>query len=174
MNIFYLDQRPDICARYHNDKHVIKMALESTQLLFLAYHDLASKQAAAGEQVTAYEGLPKVYKPAHANHPCGLWARDNGNNWWWLWSLAMCLCVEYTYRFKKVHACHEILNAMQLKPPLQSETNPEVITERPRCFGPFQEELAHIEDTLEAYREYYRRAKGHLNTYTRREPPKWL
>jgi hypothetical protein len=33
MNIFYLDKDPETCAQYHCDKHVVKMILETAQLL---------------------------------------------------------------------------------------------------------------------------------------------
>lgn len=33
MNIFYLDQNPQICASYHHDVHVRKMIIESAQIL---------------------------------------------------------------------------------------------------------------------------------------------
>ena len=33
MNIFYLDKDTTKCAKYHNDKHVVKMILETAQLL---------------------------------------------------------------------------------------------------------------------------------------------
>ena len=33
MNIFYLDSDPTKCAKYHNNKHVVKMILETAQLL---------------------------------------------------------------------------------------------------------------------------------------------
>ena len=33
VNIFILDENPKTCAEYHCDKHVIKMILESAQML---------------------------------------------------------------------------------------------------------------------------------------------
>ncbi len=33
MNIFFLDRDPQVCAVYHNDKHVVKMIVESAQML---------------------------------------------------------------------------------------------------------------------------------------------
>ena len=33
MNIFYLDTVPKNCAVYHNDKHVVKMIVETAQIL---------------------------------------------------------------------------------------------------------------------------------------------
>ena len=38
MNIFKLDENPFVCAKYHCDKHVPKMGLETTQLMNNAIH----------------------------------------------------------------------------------------------------------------------------------------
>ena len=37
MNIFYLHENPEICAEYHCDKHVVKMILETAQMLSTAH-----------------------------------------------------------------------------------------------------------------------------------------
>ena len=37
MNIFHLDKNPIKCALYHCDKHVVKMILETAQMLSTAY-----------------------------------------------------------------------------------------------------------------------------------------
>ena len=33
MNIFILDRDPKVCAQYHCDKHVVKMILETAQMI---------------------------------------------------------------------------------------------------------------------------------------------
>ena len=38
MNIFFLDWDTEKCAKYHCDKHVVKMILETAQLLCGAPH----------------------------------------------------------------------------------------------------------------------------------------
>ena len=40
MNIFFLDPDPATAASYHNDKHVVKMVLETAQMLSTAHHML--------------------------------------------------------------------------------------------------------------------------------------
>jgi hypothetical protein len=40
MNIFYLHNDPEECAKQHNDKHVVKMILEYAQLLSTAHRVL--------------------------------------------------------------------------------------------------------------------------------------
>jgi hypothetical protein len=65
MNIFVLDRDVKKCAEYHNDKHVVKMILETAQLLCGVHHMTES----------GYGDVP--YKLSHKNHPCSIWAREN-------------------------------------------------------------------------------------------------
>ncbi len=69
MNIFALDTDPVTCAQYHCDKHVIKMILESVQMLSTTCSIL---------------GAEAPYKPTHANHPCTKWVRESWENFGWL------------------------------------------------------------------------------------------
>ena len=59
MNIFVLDYDPELAAQMQCDKHVVKMVLESTQML---------------HTINAKHELPYTYKPTHMNHPCVKWA----------------------------------------------------------------------------------------------------
>ena len=38
MNIFYLDEDPVKSARAHGDKHIVKMPLETAQMLSTVWH----------------------------------------------------------------------------------------------------------------------------------------
>ena len=44
MNIFYLHENPERCAEMHCDKHVVKMILETAQLLSTAHHEIDGLQ----------------------------------------------------------------------------------------------------------------------------------
>ena len=46
MNIFYLSTNTDECARYHCDKHVVKMILETAQMLSTAHRVLDGDELA--------------------------------------------------------------------------------------------------------------------------------
>ena len=65
MNIFMLHQEPQIAAQYHCDKHVVKMILESAQLLCTALNEA---------------GVPMPYRVTHKNHPCSIWVRESRAN----------------------------------------------------------------------------------------------
>ena len=53
MNIFVLDNEVEKCAEYHCDKHVIKMILESAQMM---------------SAVVRLQGYDVGYKLTHKNH----------------------------------------------------------------------------------------------------------
>lgn len=86
MNIFILDDDIKKCSEYHCDQHVIKMILESVQILCTALYK---------------RGYSAPYKPTHQKHPCVLWAENSYDNFLWLKNLAKALNAEYKYRFDK-------------------------------------------------------------------------
>ena len=90
MNIFYLDKDPVKAAQVQYNKHVVKMILESAQMLCAAHHVLGSK-------------LDIPYKIAHKNHPCTIWTRECAANYSWLYQHMRALGYEYTKRYDKVH-----------------------------------------------------------------------
>ena len=107
MNIFVLDKDPKKCAEYHNDKHVVKMILETAQLLCGVHHMAESK-------------LDIPYRLSHKNHPCSIWARECIENYVWLCDLGMELCKEYTYRYGKRHKSQDIIEwCITNHPPLK-------------------------------------------------------
>ena len=91
MNIFYLDKDPVKAAKVQYNKHVVKMILESAQMLCTAHHCIMGEDA----------DVP--YKMAHKNHPSTVWARRSGQNYAWLYYHMMALGDEYTKRYGKKH-----------------------------------------------------------------------
>jgi hypothetical protein len=91
MNIFFLDENPTLSAQYHVDKHVVKMILETAQLLCSVHH-------------TTPQVTPQVpYKLSHKNHPCAVWARQSLSNYLYLCELGLELGKEYTHRLSLIH-----------------------------------------------------------------------
>ena len=84
MNIFVLSKNVKKCAAYHCDQHVIKMILESAQML---------------STVSSISGRKTEYKPAFRNHPCTKWVNNSLSNWLWLKSLAKELNNEFRSRY---------------------------------------------------------------------------
>ena len=102
MNIFVTDQCPIQSARNLPDKHIVKMPLETCQMLSIIYSDWYYGIG----QLHKLDGTP--YRTAHGafrKHPCTQWAAAEYWNLSWLISHGMALCDEYTARYNKVHAC---------------------------------------------------------------------
>ena len=93
MNIFYLHKNPETAAKLQYNKHVVKMILESAQMLCTAHHCYGDK-----DQV---ENVP--YKQAHLNHPSTVWTRRSKSTYMWLYDHMMALGDEYTKRYGKTH-----------------------------------------------------------------------
>ena len=90
MNIFYLDKCPVKAAKYQYNKHVVKMILESAQMLCTAHHHYD-------------ENTTVPYKKAHYNHPSTIWTRSDRYNYMWLYDHMIALGDEYTRRYGKKH-----------------------------------------------------------------------
>jgi hypothetical protein len=92
MNIFVLDLDPMKSARMLHNKHVVKMCLETAQMLCSAFPK--------GEA---------PYKRTHYNHPCTVWSRESEENYKWLLQHGLALCAEYTYRYDRRHKCLDVI-----------------------------------------------------------------
>jgi len=142
MNIFYLSEDPKKAATMMYNKHVVKMILESAQLLCTAH--LISDGPDAN--------VP--YKATHKNHPSAIWARESTSNYTWLYKHMLALGEEYTKRYGKIHLtilkCSGVLN----KAP-KNVTKAE-FTPMPQCM-PDQYKVDG--NSVEAYWNYYEAEK---------------
>ena len=158
MNIFYLDRDPVIAAQMSCDKHVVKMILESAQMLSTAHRVLD------GDEYADKVGL---YKMAHKNHPSTIWVRSSYQHYKWLYDHMVALIREYTYRYGKHHATERLLTPLSEYPqaiPVGDYTNP------PQCMP----EVCKGEDTVLAYQNYYIIEKSGFARWTKREIPTWF
>ena len=155
MNIFVLDRDVRKCAEYHNDKHVVKMILESAQLLCGVHHMV--------EQNT--DEVP--YRLSHKNHPCSIWARENISNYLWLCELGLELCKEYSYRYEKRHKSQDVIEWCLTNPPSLPE---EDFTEPPKAMP----EEYKVDDVVQSYRNYYLGDKKYFSKWKKREVPYWF
>jgi hypothetical protein len=131
MNIFILDKNPVRAARYHCDKHVSKMILESAQMLS-----------------TVLDG---PYKPTHQNHPCTKWIAESQANAEWVVSLAWNLNAEWRERYghNRHHKSWNVIRDMEDKIAVlpNSKRTPFVLAMPDEFRG---------DDPVESYRNYYR------------------
>ncbi len=153
MNIFVLDFNIEKCARYHCDQHVVKMILESAQIVCTALNE---------------KGFTTPYRSTHVKHPCVLWAGTSFANLQWLKRLARALNREYRYRYRR-SGDHSSLAVIDQIEDFTFESEgltdfPQVMPERYRVPG----------DTVQAYRNFYVAEKLRFARWTRRKRPVWI
>lgn len=159
MNIFYLDSDPETCAKWHNDKHTVKMILESHQLLCTAHRVLDGDD---------YADSFGFYKATHKNHPSAKWVRESVANYRWLHDLLTALHDEYTYRYGKIHKSKRLLEPLLIHPKNIPTDTP--FTQPPQAMPYYCKRV----DSIEAYRVYYMTEKLHLASWKNRDVPPWF
>lgn len=152
MNIFILDSNIKHCAEFHADKHIIKMILESAQMLSTACR---------------LSGIDAGYKSTHKNHPCTKWVRESLSNWLWLKLLNKELNNEYRYRYNKSvnHKSYDVILSLPL-PNIPDKG----LTQFPQAMP---NEYKNSNPII-AYRKYYIGEKQHFANWTKREIPYWF
>jgi hypothetical protein len=155
MNIFILDWDVKKCAEYHVDKHVVKMILETAQLLCGVHH--------MTPQVT-----PQVpYKLSHKNHPCAIWSRESLSNYLYLCELGLELCKEYTYRYNKRHKSQDVIEWCLVNlPNIEDKGFTEPAKAMPDEYK--------VKSVVESYRNYYCGEKNGFASWKYRDTPEWF
>lgn len=146
MNIFYVHKDPCVAAKMLCDKHVVKMTLETAQIL------------------STVCGGP--YKPTHQHHPSVVWAKSNIV---WVHNHFVALLIEYKFRYGKNHKCQEIIPALLEKYKLAGVTSSG--DEPPMCMPDGHK----THDVVQSYRNYYRKDKSSFAKWERgRKAPSWF
>jgi hypothetical protein len=154
VNVFAVDRDPVRAARALCDRHVVKMTLETAQILCTA--------------ASTRFGHRTPYRPTHANHPCVAWAVATRGNWDWLVRHGLALADEYRRRYGRVHPSRAVIARMARRGPPRSQTRrrqPFAQTMPDRYRGP---------DPVAAYRRFYVGEKARFATW--RPParaPRW-
>lgn len=156
MNIFALHLDPSQAARWHCDAHVVKMIVETAQILSTTQHIL---------------GGHGPYRATHINHPCSIWARSTRSNYLWLTELGLELCKEYTARYGKTHATEPVLNTLASNIPSSS------LWLQKATLTPFAQAMPEefrSHDPIASYQRYYQTKRGgRLGTWKRNQPNWW-
>lgn len=193
MNIFALHPNPKKAARWHADKHVVKMLLESVQMLYTAHWIMTfpfilSKKGPFAVSVLQ-KGLPtppsirtapkqlknpsqRGYRPVHIHHPCTVWVRESRQNYLWLCELALALAKEHKKRWPKSepHSCEAHAQWLRANIP----DLPDLPLTRFAEAMPLEYKRG---DPIKSYRAFYKGSKtdrGITNRYTNRHKPHWL
>ena len=156
MNLFHLHKDPKTIAKYHCDKHVVKMVLETAQMLCSAYKK-------------HYDDDGELYKIAHPKHPMTLWIGYAHMNFKFALDVLEALGDEYTYRYGKVHNSMRIHKLLTTKHTRWHSWDG-CFTTPPQCM-PDQYKNA---DYITAYRNYYKAEKKPFAVYTKREVPEFM
>lgn len=176
INIFYLHNDVNQCAKMHVDKHVVKMILEYAQLLSTAHRVLDGVvtvgTSKTGRKQTRYV-LPDdrenvLYSATHINHPSAVWVRQSESNYKWLFSLFQSLMEEYTYRYGKTHACSKLEKCLS--------SVPKNIAKKPftQPTPAMPDEYKVSGDSIASYRNYYNGAKTNMFSWKNRYTPEWV
>ena len=142
MNIFYLSTDPAKAATFFYNKHVVKMILESAQLLCTAH------------VISDGENANVPYKVTHKNHPSAIWARESTSNYKWLYDHMIALGEEYTRRYGKKHLT--ILKCSGVLSKAPANVTKTELTPMPQCM-PDQYKVPG--NSVEAYWNYYEAEK---------------
>ncbi len=155
MNIFAVHADPECAARALSDQHVVKMTVETAQILCT---------------VAIRYGFHPPYRATHRHHPCVLWAGDRFANWWWVVRHGRALADEYRRRFGREHKSRRVIEWI-----VAQAAGPPRSTARRQPFAQCMPEIYRGPDAVEAYRRFYRAEKVARARWTLpARPPRWL
>lgn len=162
MNRFIIDHDPIQIAQALCDKHVVKMPLEEAQMLSTVVRQLDPD----------YADEHGLYRTAHKNHPCTLWAGKSRLNYNFSFRLLVAMLDEYTYRYGKVHASSRLLPALSHGIVLLPE---EDVTAHPECFGEEKHLVSGAWWPVDSYRKFYMTKQRRFKmVWTKRPVPEWF
>lgn len=154
MNIFAVDSDPVVAAVCLSDAHVVKMVLETAQILSTVHH-------LHNPSPPSY-----CYAKTHYHHPCVVWAGATLANYRWTVEHGMALAEEYTHRYGRTHMSEAVIRVLRVAPPLPDLPLQPFAQAMPDHFK--------SDNAVGSYRRYYREAKAHLHKWTKRNAPEWI
>ena len=186
MNVFVLDDDPIVAAQLQCDKHVVKMIVESAQMLSTIHRMLdgtkEKRPSKSGKRMVDYYRLNDeredvLYKAVHFKHPCTVWTGESCCNYSWHYEHFIALCDEYTYRYEKIHSTDtKLRNVLKQLPQninrsggmtpfkLAMKSNPECVV---HGLGGT--------DAVKSYQNFYQtKQKRFKMEWTKRQIPEWF
>ena len=159
MNIFYFYDCPVKSAQAQPDKMLVKMSLETAQMLCTAHRELDGDDWADKRE---------LYKTAYKNHPCTIWARECSANYRWLYKHFLALGDEYSYRYNKVHA-----SVKKLQRPLFLQPDNIKYSAKITPVAQAMPDQYKNNEPIKAYRDYCINEKHYAKWEKGRSKPKW-
>lgn len=147
MQLFILDECPRQAARFLCDKHVVKMGIESVQML---------------STVLINNNLPAPMKATHSRHPCTLWVGESWGNWHWTYIHAQEIFREYTRRYGKIHSTSLKLKCIPFAPDIFMRYSRTPFVDATGC--------DYVGSVVRRYRQYYMNEKRHFASWETNQP----
>lgn len=177
MNIFYLSSNAKEAAEMHCDKHVVKMIVESAQLLSTAHRildgTLVSGLTVSGRKAKRWKlddwREETLYKATHPNHPSAVWCRQTLEQYNYLHDLLSWLCVEYTHRYTRTHKVEQSGLLFDL-----SDTPKNLLVRGWKEPPPAMPDYCKVGGSVNSYRSYYINEKKKFARWTKRTVPTWF
>lgn len=168
MNIFVLDKDPVIAAKMSCDKHIVKMILESAQMLCTAKRvadgELYIAKTKNGRDIKRWR-LPNsneeavIYKAGWLGHPSTKWVMESAYNYTWLYKHFKALNEEFMERFPKNkplgHKSFQLLGDILKEPPLKATLNKIATLPTPAMPEECKVFNEGVIDVVASYRKYY-------------------
>ncbi len=172
MNIFRLDNNPNIAATFYHDSHVRKICVEIAQILQTAY---SLERLAAPDCPRNQKGKPRGH--GYKNHPICVWARLNLSNFAWVVKHGEALHQEFVFRFGKKHFSFSFIDWCLRNSP---QIPVGVPTVQPQCFKNYPNLIN--PDPVQGYRDYYntdklfffQNGKKKFAKWSKRPIPNWI
>ena len=165
MNIFHLSTCPTESAQWQHDKHVVKMTLETAQLLSQAVRLVPDWRQ--------FVDVKRLYRVTHQHHPSSRWTRASVPNLFWLTKHGIALADEYSHRFWRRHASLDVIKYVADRvgalPALECDDLTTFAQAMPHEFK--------RDNPVEGYRGYYLATKVLRDsnwTHRRSSLPDWL
>ena len=181
MNIFVLDNDPVKAAQLQCNKHIVKMIVESAQMLSTVHRlldgEVEMRPSKSGKRMVKYWKLndsreDTIYKAVHMNHPCTIWTRECSSNYDWHYKHFIALCNEYKYRYGKVHNSQTKLETVLRDAP-NNIKHTEGITPFRLAMGDNPECM--FADPVKSYRAFYQTKQHRFKMiWTKRDVPEWF
>ena len=185
MNIFILSEDPIEAAQLQCDKHVVKMIVESAQMLSTVHRmvdGVMERRPSKSGSMLQYFKLDDerediLYKACHYNHPSTVWTREGCCNYTWHYNHFIALCDEYTYRYGKVHSTdtklRDVLKTLPNNIPRTAIRTPYklAMSSNPECIV---NDLGGT-NAVESYRNFYQTKQERFKMiWTKRQQPEWF
>ena len=173
MNIFYFSECPITSAKAQPDKMLVKMPLETAQMLCTAHRIVGSED---------YCNKHNLYKEAYKNHPCTIWARETRINYRFAVRLMKAMNDEYMWRYvarsdgsvnfghKSMRHFDALVEAEKYIPDVSN-----FMTPHPQCFSGHDDCKTDEDWPIVAYRAFYKVDKSSFARYNKgRNMPQWM